>query len=78
MASKPRPVVNALSKDASSEGETTCPNCGEDLDMLMNFDNLGDEFECGVCHAAFVVEYDESWNEESGEESYWFWASKEL
>ena len=40
----------------------------------MDWDTLCEEFiECPNCGNKMVVEYDESWDEESGEENSWWW-----
>ena len=52
-----------------------CLNCGEDIDDLVNFDTLGEIIECPKCGCKMKVEYEESYDSESGEESNWFWVT---
>lgn len=54
-----------------------CIECKHDISELVNFDTLCDDFiECPNCSTKMTVEYDESYDEESGNESGWFWLEK--
>lgn len=55
----------------------TCLDCDNCVSNLVNFDTLCDEFiECSKCKLKMAVNYDETWDEESGiEDSYW-WLEK--
>ncbi len=53
-----------------------CLKCEEDVSGLVGFNTLCDEFiECPKCGHKMKVEYEESYDPESGEESYWFWVT---
>jgi len=51
-----------------------CLKCNEDVSELMNWDSLCQEFIiCPNCDNKMTVEYDESYDSESGEEDCWWW-----
>ena len=51
-----------------------CLKCKQDVSGLMNWDTLCEDFiECPNCGNKMTVEYDESYDEESGEENCWWW-----
>lgn len=51
-----------------------CLKCGSDMDDIVGFDHLCDDFVlCPKCGHKMTIEYDESYDAESGDESYWFW-----
>jgi len=50
-----------------------CLKCKEYVSELMNWDTLCEEYiECPKCGNKMIVKYDESWDEESGENSWWW------
>jgi DNA-directed RNA polymerase subunit RPC12/RpoP len=50
-----------------------CLKCEQDVSDLMDWDSLCEKFiECPNCGNKMVVEYDESYNEEGGEDSWWW------
>lgn len=54
-----------------------CLKCDSDISELINFDTLLNEFiECPNCGNKMMVEYDESYDSESGEENSWFWVEQ--
>lgn len=51
-----------------------CPECCEDIDV--GFDDLMEILICPQCGIQLEVWYDESHNEETGEEDGWFWVER--
>jgi len=50
-----------------------CLKCNEDVSNLMDWDSWNEEIECPKCGNKMTVNYDESYDEESGEEDSWWW-----
>lgn len=51
-----------------------CRKCGDDtVEIGPNpWDRLGEEVRCPICETLYKVEYDESYDSESGAESGWW------
>lgn len=50
-----------------------CLKCGEDVGELMTFDTLAAEYiECPKCQNKMVVDYDESYDEDTSEVDSWW------
>lgn len=55
----------------------TCLDCNNDISDLVNFDTLCYEFiECPKCKLKMVINYDETWDEETNEEDSYWWLEK--
>ena len=51
-----------------------CLECKEDVSNLMSFDTLCEDFIiCPKCGNKMKVEYEESYDEATGEEDNWWW-----
>lgn len=51
-----------------------CLKCGLDLEDLVGWNTLTDDFiACPKCGHKMTVEYDESYNDDTGEELCYFW-----
>lgn len=50
-----------------------CEKCGQDLTEFLDFDYICDIQKCPKCGQRFEVEYDESYDEDSGDECGWFY-----
>lgn len=54
-----------------------CPNCEQELQSLISFDNLCDQYgkdkilHCPYCNTAVRLEYDEYVTDDWTEEEYW-------
>lgn len=54
-------------------GYGNCLKCKEDLSELMTYDTLAWEYiECPKCKNKMVVDYDESYDEETGDVDSWW------
>lgn len=50
-----------------------CLKCSNDVSDLMDWDTLCQDFIiCPCCGNKMTVEYDETFDEENGEDSYWW------
>lgn len=50
-----------------------CKRCEHDVSELMNWDTLCEKYiECPNCGLKMTVNYDESYNETDGEDSWWW------
>jgi DNA-directed RNA polymerase subunit RPC12/RpoP len=51
-----------------------CLKCDGDITGLVNYNTLCDDYiTCPHCQNKMVVEYDESYDSESGDEQTYFW-----
>lgn len=58
----------------TSEPDTEmCPKCEGFIEIELGFDSIGADVTCPHCGSQLQVEYDESYDEESGDEYNWFW-----
>lgn len=54
-----------------------CPNCEQELQSLISFDNLVDQYDkdktlhCLYCNIAIRLDYDEYIGDDGFEEDYW-------
>ena len=54
-----------------------CLKCNTDIDDLVNFDTLTTKYiKCPVCKNKMVVQYDEEWDSDSGDEYGYFWVEQ--
>jgi hypothetical protein len=60
-----------MSEQMNEDHSLVCPWCGEPTGVAADFD-APDELDCPKCGKPCVVEYEESWDEESGDEWYSF------
>jgi len=54
----------------------SCPECLEDIEINDPWEALGQEFPCPKCATIIVMAHEESYDDESGEESIWFFLEK--
>ncbi len=50
-----------------------CPSCNAELNIEYGWNNIDKEIICEECEKEFEMFYDETYNEESGEEYGWFY-----
>ncbi len=50
-----------------------CPKCKADLSEFCNFDQLLNIVVCPKCETELELNYDESWDPETGDEDSWWW-----
>lgn len=50
-----------------------CLKCGAEFEAPYEYDRIGDEIACPECGHKMTIEYDESYDSESGEESQHWW-----
>jgi hypothetical protein len=50
-----------------------CPKCYEEMPIKNLWDALGEECTCSSCGAIGILEYEETYDPESGEENGWFY-----
>lgn len=50
-----------------------CLKCNENLWQFASFDYINIVIDCTKCGNKMIVEYDENWDEETGEEYNWWW-----
>lgn len=52
-----------------------CKNCEFDFNKIIKnwWDTLNEVIECPECHSKFTIEYDEYWDEKTGEEDSCWW-----
>lgn len=54
-----------------------CLKCDNDISKLVNYDTLTDDYiTCPSCNNKMVVEYDESYDEDSNMEDSWRWVEQ--
>ena len=60
-----------------------CPNCEQDLESLISFENLCDQYDkdkilhCPNCNVTVKLEYDEYVDDDGYDNSYWSFVSRE-
>lgn len=59
-----------------SAEEATCPYCGESFDAVLDFRTLMDNVVCPHCNAISLVDCDEYYDEENGDDSVYFYLTK--
>ncbi len=70
-------MVN-LSPARVSMEELLCPDCNEWVEIKNAWDQVGDDITCPHCGGLYLLEFDESWDPETGEEWGYFFLTSEM
>lgn len=54
-----------------------CLKCNNEVDYPVNFKTLGEEINCSNCGNAMLIDYDYCYDEEGGEDGWFFFTQIE-